>query len=251
MKQKDDLIKLLNLNYLRLTNKTVSCGDMDMPAVTCNTEVFPDYIALYKEIGLYHKTDRTAVAFYEYDDDFDGKNGLLWAINYDVTERLDYFKKRFNRVKYIIVPDYSVLGDIHREENNHRLFIARIAALWFIHDIGSVVIPNITFPDASYSKIALDGYEESSVAAISTKGHMNDPAEIQRLRENIHLTVDRLSNLKTLIVYDVCSTNDKTLEIFSYAAEKGIEIIIPENTLKLRNMQLYGDRHDPQKAVVI
>ena len=78
---------------------------------------------------------------------------------------------------------------------------------------------------------------------------MVDPAENLRLRANIRLTVDKMPNLKTLIVYDVCSTNDATLDTFSYAIEKGIEIVIPDNTLKERNMTLYQERHT-RKAVV-
>lgn len=116
--------------------------------------------------------------------------------------------------------------------------------------LGAVVIPNITFPTEESVDFALDGYEESSVVAISTKGHMDDPIENQRLRANIRLTVNKLPKLKTFIAYDVCGTNDATLDTFSYAIKKGIEIIIPNNTLKNRNMTLYQKRHNSKKAVV-
>lgn len=79
---------------------------------------------------------------------------------------------------------------------------------------------------------------------------MDDPAENQRLRANIRLTVDKLPKIKTIVAYDVCGTNDATLDTFSYATEKGIEIIIPDNTLKERNMLLYQERRTPRKAVV-
>lgn len=250
MKYNENLIKLLNLSYLNLTNKTVSCGTMDLPAINCNVTVFPDYIALYSEKSLYHKTERTAVAFYEFDEDFDGKFGLFWAIYHDVEDRLEYFKERFKGVRYVIVPDYSELGDIHRIENNHRLFRGRIVGLWFMFVIGAVVIPNITFPTEESADFALDGYEECSVVAFSTKGHMSEPAENQRLRDNIRLTVDKLPNIKTIIVYDVCSTNEATLDTFSYAVEKGVKIVIPDNTLKSRNMVLFRERHESRKAVV-
>lgn len=249
MKHNDNLIRLLNLNYLTLTNRTVSCDGMDLPALNCNVAVLPDYIALYSQKNLYHKTDHTAVAFFQFDEDFDGKYGLYWAIYYNVEERLAYFKERFKGVKYVIVPDFSELGDIHKIENNYRLFKGRIIGLWFIFEIGAVVIPNITFPTEESADFALDGYEDCSVAAISTKGHMDDPAENQRLRAIIRLTVDKMPNLKTLIVYDVCSTNDATLDTFSYAIEKGIEIVFPDNTLKERNMISYQKRHATRKAV--
>ena len=249
MKKNNNLISLLNLNYLTLTNRTVSSGDMDLPAINCNVSVCPDYIALYSQTSLYHKTEHTAVAFFQFDEDFDGKYGLYWAIYYNVKERLEYFKERFKGVKYVIIPDFSELGDIHKIENNYRLFKGRIIGLWFMFEIGAIVIPNITFPTEESADFALDGYEESSVAAISTKGHMDDIAENLRLRANIRLTVDKLPNLKTLVVYDVCSTNDATLDTFSYAIEKGIDIIIPDNTLKNRNMTLYQERNNSRKAV--
>lgn len=159
-------------------------------------------------------------------------------------------KERFKGVKYVIIPDFSELGDIHKIENNYRLFKGRIIGLWFIFEIGAVVIPNIAFPTEESAGFALDGYEECSVVAISTKGHMDDPAENQRLRANIRLTVDKLPKIKTIVAYDVCGTNDATLDTFSYATEKGIEIIIPDNTLKERNMLLYQERRTPRKAVV-
>lgn len=252
MKKYSNLAQLLNLNYLRLTNKTVSCGSMDLPAIDCNIEVMPDFIALYSEPGLYHKTPQTAVAFYEYDAEFDGKNGLYWAIYHNDEQRLAEFKARFQGVRYMIIPDYSELGDIHRIENDYRLFKGRIVGLWFLFMIGAVAIPNITllYPDSV--NYALSGYENCSVVAISSKGHMDNPDENHRLRANIRLAVDRLPKIKSIIVYDVCGTDDKVLDAFSYASNRGIRVVIPDNTLKNRNRALYAARHlakHPGKAV--
>ena len=250
MKRYKNLINLLNLNYLHYANKSVSKGSMDIPAICCNAEIFPDFIALYSETGLYHKTDRTAVGFFQYDDDFDGKDGLWWAIYYNDEKRLAYFKERFKGVKYVIVPDYSELGDIHKIENDYRLFRGSIVGLWFMFEIGAVVLPNITFPTIESCESAIKRYEGSSVVLFSTKGHMDDPEENKRLRENICLTVDKMPEIKTILAYDICSTNDATFDTFSYAAQKGIKIIIPDNTLKTRNMEMYRERHTPRKAVV-
>lgn len=251
LKKNENLIKLLNLNYLSLTNKTISSGCKDLPSINCNITDYPDYIALYGQPGLYHKTSHTAVDFFQFDEDFDGKYGLYWAIYYNVEERLAYFKERFRGVKYVIIPDFSELGDTHKIENEYRLFKGRIVGLWFMFEIGAIVIPNITFPTEESADFALDGYEDCSVVAISTKGHMDDPAENQRLRSNIRLTVDKLPILKTFIVYDVCGTNDETLNTFSYATSKGISLIIPDNTLKCRNMIQYQERRNNRKAVVV
>ena len=236
-------MKLLNLHYLKYANKTVSCGEFDMPALYCNIDTYPDYIALYSNVKDYHKTERTAISFYQFDSVFDGKDGLFWAIYFDDKVRLEYFKERFKGVKYIITPDYSILGDIHNVENIHRIFRARIVAIWFIVEIGAIAIPNISFSDSKTAEKALSGLEESSVIAISTKGHIQDPTERDRLRENIKLIVDNL-NLKTIILYDVCGNEDETRSLLSYATDKGIELIIPSNSLKERNIVLRRNEGD-------
>lgn len=234
MKNKKTLSRLLNYNFLNYTNKTVSCGEKDLPALYCKTDIYPDFLALYDEPKLYHKTDRTAVCFYQYDSVFDGKRGLYEAIYHDDNARLNYFKKRFEGVQFVIAPDYSEFGDIHVIENEYRLFKARVVAIWFIVEIGAVVIPNISFPTERSAAFALNGYEECSVVAMSTKSHLQNSVEHERLLWKIQYTVDHL-NLKTIVVYDCCGTNDKAMESFAYAVNKGIDIIIPDNTLKTRN----------------
>ena len=140
MKTRKTLSRLLNYSFLNYTNKTRSCGEKDLPALYCKTEVYPDYLALYSEPSLYHKTDRTGVCFYQFDSVFDGRRGLYDAIYHDDTARLTYFKKRFEGVKFFISPDYSEFGDIHIIENEYRLFKSRVVAIWFIVEIGAVVI---------------------------------------------------------------------------------------------------------------
>ena len=234
MKSKQTLRKLLNYSFLNYTNKTQSCGSKDLPALYCNTEVYPDFLALYSEPKLYHKTDRTGVCFYQFDNAFDGKRGLFEAIYHDDKARLDYFKKRFEGVKFFIAPDYSEFGDIQTIENEYRLFKSRVVAIWLVSEVDSIVIPNISFPTERSANFALDGYECCSVVAISTKSHMQNPEEYERLIWKIQHTVDTL-NLKAIVVYDACSSNEQVMKCFAYAISKGIDIIIPDNTLKSRN----------------
>ena len=240
MKHKQNISKLLNLNYLHYTNKTISSGEKDLPALYCTTKSYPDFLALYSEPKLYCATNKTAVCFYNYDEDFDGKNGLYWAIYHNDEKRLSFFRDRFRGVRYFIAPDCSVLGDIHWIEDEYRLFKIRVLALWFLFELDAVVIPNITFPTEDSYRFALNGLEKCTVVCMSTKGHMNDPLEKQRLRRSIRLTIDTLPLLKVIIVYDVCGTNETAFDLFSEAVKRGIEIIIPDNTLKNQNRKRAG-----------
>ncbi len=234
MKIKTNLDKLLNIGFAKVLNHTVCCGEMDMPELICDIDKYPDYIALYKDVSQYHATENTCVAFYHYDSVFDGKNGIFQSIYNDNIKALDSLKKKFEGVRYIITPDYSILGDLPLIENIHRIYKARLVGAWFMQNTSAIAIPNISIADKRTEKYALDGLEKCTAVAFSTKGHMNSSNERKRLEYNIKATVDRL-NLKAIIVYDVCSDNIATLKVFDYAIQKGIKIIIPDNSLKERN----------------
>lgn len=76
--KKKDYKKLLNLNFTELTNQTYSIGTYDLPYVTCPSNIYIDYLALYSHKFEYNKTSNTAVCFYQYDNIFDGLYGLFW-----------------------------------------------------------------------------------------------------------------------------------------------------------------------------
>lgn len=238
---KTDLASPLNLGFVRLTNLTHATGEHDLPALSCNTEVFPDYIALSGYPAQFYETPLTAVGFWEYDVKFDGYDGLYNAIYHDNHKRLDYFKKRFAGVRIFFTPDYSQFGDICDIENNYRLFRARIVGIWFAVELGAVVIPFITAPTMKDMPLALDGLEDCSVVAFSTKGYVNNAHERAVLKEMVRLTIDRL-RLKAIVVYDVCATNDAVDGIFAYAKDKGVRIVVPSNALKRRNIARREER---------
>ena len=47
---------LLNLNIVRLLNKAKLIGRFGLPQIQCNTLVYPDFLAVYKERRLYTRT---------------------------------------------------------------------------------------------------------------------------------------------------------------------------------------------------
>ncbi len=243
-KEQLNLRKLLLLNYQKFTNKTHYAGKYDIPSLYCNTNIYPDFIALYSEKSYYHKTELTAVGFFQYDEDFDGQHGLYNAIYYNNVNDLTKFKERFRGVKFVFSPDYSLIEDTDVVENIYRLKKMRVVSLWFIHEIGAVVIPLISFPSFNTIDCYLDGLENSSVVGISTKGHIDEPNEYKILRETIKYLVENKNNLKAIIVYDVCGNNKKTYDAFEIAIEAGIKIIIPNNSLKEQNWKRWSKNHE-------
>lgn len=82
----------------------------------------------------------------------------------------------------------------------------------------------------------LDGLENCKTVAFSTKGSMKKSKERDLLIAAIAKTVDTL-DLKSIIVYSVSIDSETIMNLFSYAKRKNIEIIIPDNSLKLRNIE--------------
>lgn len=236
MKKMPDQLKKkrLLLHYLDYTNKTHKNGKLELPSVQCNTDVLPDYIALFSQQCDYHHTQKTAIAYFQFDDLFNGQHGLFNAIYYNNKKDLRMFRKRFKGVRFAIAPDCSECGDVDLLENLHRLKQSRVMSLWLTIEMGICVIPLITFPNLETLPFVLDGLKECSVVAFSTKGYINDAVERYILMNAIKLTVDTL-HLKSILVYDVCKTEEKARAIFEYAAQRGVKIVIPDNILKNRN----------------
>lgn len=229
--------RLLNYNFLDLTNKAPRSKILGMPMLHCDTKIYPDFLALYPETGLYHKTFRTAVTFYSYDIVFDGKNGLFQAIYFHDTPRLDYFQKRFSGVNFIISPDYSVFGDIPEAENQYRIWKARIVSLWLGSATQAVIIPNVSYANERSFPLYFAGLEQCKVVAFSTKAHMRNSKERALLKSAVRYAVDHLP-LDAIIVYSACGLESHCLKLFQYAISKGIQVVIPENTLHHRNVLL-------------
>lgn len=90
-------------------------------------------------------------------------------------------------------------------------------------------------PTPTSVDFALDGLEDCHVVAFSTKGYVDNPLEREILKQIVQLTVDTL-DLHTIVVYDVCKDNHAVEDIFAYALERGIKVVVPMNTLKERNI---------------
>lgn len=235
MRNKKDLQRLLNLNYLDLTNQTVCVGRFDLPKIFCEIDEYPDYLALYSQPCEYHKTPNTCVTFYDYDVKFDGRDGLYEAIYWKDEKRLEEFKNRFRGVKYFISPDYSQCGDVPAYHNINRLGRSREVAIWLSLNTEASVIPNMPCCCEEDLEFFCDGLEEVTVVAFSTKGRTDKQIDIDLLEKSVLVAIEKLPKLKAIIVYDTSVANELVDKLFAPARVKGIRVIVPDNILKQRN----------------
>ncbi|MDO4460281.1 MAG: DUF4417 domain-containing protein [Clostridia bacterium] len=241
MRKKKNLRKLLNLGILDYTNLTPKYGDLDMPYIRCKKVPDIDYMATYSQPSTYFHSKGTCVTFFEYDVFFDGLYGLWNGIYYGVKEIQDFYLERFQGVKYFVAPDYSKCGDVSEAENYHRQFRSRIVSIWLALNLNAIVIPLVSCANDAGMKYMLDGMDDCTVVAFNAKGPMGDPVQLEIFIQSIKYTVDRLKNLKVIIVYASSPDKEKVREIFKYAIEAGIEVRIPDNMLQSRNRLIGGD----------
>lgn len=240
--KKDKLKKKLNLGFADLINKTYTVGKYELLHIDSPSDIDIDFLALYSHPNEYNKTSKTAVCFYEYDNKFDNKFGLYKAIEDDDILLLKKFQKRFENAYAFISPDYSQIGDGLLSDNINNIQKARKVSLWLIYECDKLVIPNITYSNEESLEYFLDGYETSKVVAMSLKGSLNNEDQLDLLNKAIDKMLEKLIYLKKIIVYTSSINDEKILDIFKKAIDKGIKIIIPDNTLRTRNLVLKNSK---------
>ncbi len=237
MSNKNNLQKKLNLNYTWLTRQVYKEGPFDMPILYCKDDYEPDFLALYGEIGLYHKTKYTTICFHQNDYIFNGPKGICNAVYYDDKKYLNEFKKRFKGCHYFIMPDCSLTHDQDKWDIIFRMAIMRLACLWLTFELEAHVIPLITYGVDETFDLMLTGLKECETVAFSIKGSLLETCKKEQLLRAIKYTVDNLKKLRSIIVYDNCMNDQVVYGVFEYATKNGIKLIIPSNTLKERNRQ--------------
>lgn len=218
-------------------------GDYDMPIIGNFDDITViDYVALYSDVSEYGKTDNTCVAFYQYDHVFDGIHGLYNSIIYQDDERLDKFRKRFEGVKFIIGPDYSLFGDFPNSLQIFNVYKSRICVCWLIANTKAKVIPNVRWTFPFTYEYCFDGIMRGSNIAIGVLGQVRDKENKKMFLDGFKKAIDRIEPRCILVYGFVTETNFD--EFFGYAKAKGIKVIIPHSKIDRYKKEdaIYGTR---------
>ena len=83
--------------------------------------------------------------------------------------------------------------------------------------------------------IFCSGIEKCSVLALSLKSHVRRASERNLTKAAVKYAVDNM-HLRVIVVYSGCGKDETALAILKYAIDNGVKIIIPNNSLRERNM---------------
>ena len=92
----------------------------------------------------------------------------------------------------------------------------------------------MSYTDEKSFEIMIDGIEDCKVVCFSAMSCLTNEKDKKKLVEAIKYTVDHL-NLNAIVVYTSTPHNDKIYEIFKYAIDNNVKIIIPDNTIRESN----------------
>jgi len=218
-------------------------GDFDMPIIGNFDDVSAiNYLALYSDLQDYHRTDNTCICFYQYDHIFDGIHGLYNSIVYQDFNRLDRFKKRFEGVKYIISPDYSIYGDFPNALQIFNIYKSRVCMAWLMENTSAIIIPNVRWASPFSYDYCFDGIMKGSNIAVGLLGLMHNKDNIKMFLDGFKKAIDTIIP-KSIIVYGFI-TNQNINDFLGYAIIKGIPIIIPHSKIDMYKKEdaIYGVR---------
>lgn len=233
----DRIISDRNLGFAHILERTLLVGKHDLPAMPNTASVLPDYIALSSQPGEFKHSPLTGIGWWEDDYRFDGARGIFEAIRRNDEKLQKRWIDKLKGANFIFTPDYSCSSDVSDIVEHYQQYISRVVGLWLLFEIGAMPIPTIFASSARRLESMLDGFESTEVVAFSTKGYLRKPEEMDNLKDMVHLTVDSLDSLKAIVVYDTSSTNSVVTELFSYASEKGIKVLTPDNRLRVLHQQ--------------
>lgn len=219
-------------------NNVVVTGKYDIPVVGYFGDELPDYLALYSNVQDYRKTKNTCVSFFQFDDKFDSIYGIWNAIISNNEKLQKRYIERFENVKFVVCPDYSITGDMPKAMQIFNVFRSRVVAIWLREKCGCTIIPNLRFNNSKSYDFCFDGIAYNSVVCLSILGLCSKPIDVQNLINGLHEAIIRIRP-KTIILFGMCK-DKKFNKIFTECIENNIRILRPETKDLDYRRTLYG-----------
>lgn len=183
----------------------------DMPIVGSNIDELPCSLFSYQKIGKKRISfpSKTALHFYIFDYLFDGEHGV-WNALIRGTE----FKTGFNLDKlkwfdYIIVPDYSLYGDLPIEWQIRNVYRSRVVA-YALQKLGFKVIINARWSDERSYEFCFTGIKNGSIVAVGTHGCSKELADRYLFDRGLVELIKRVKP-RNIIFYGSITNSVKTI----------------------------------------
>ena len=131
--------------------------------------VLPSRLIPYSKINQADPNDNAYVHFYQDDYIFDGTYGIWNALLYDNQFKRGFCFDKLKNVKGIICPDYSIYGDMPKDQKIWNVGRSRRIGSYF-NRLGIPAIPNVHWLGPESYEYCFAGLRFKSIIAVSTLG---------------------------------------------------------------------------------
>ena len=191
----------------------------DIPYVYVREDVIlPDKLISYSKINQADPSENVFVHFYQDDYIFDGTYGIWNALLYDNQFKKGFCFEKLDKVSGIICPDYSIYGDMPKDQKIWNVGRSRRIGSYF-NRIGIPAIPNAHWLGSDSYEYCLAGLRLHSIIAVSTLGCLRSSLDYQLFMPGLIYLIENIQP-KTLILY-----GSLTEEIRSILESHGIEYL--------------------------
>lgn len=182
----------------------------DIPYVdVIEDSVLPDKLISYGKINQADPNSNTFAHFYQDDYIFDGTYGIWNALLYDHQFKKGFYFEKLNNVKGIICPDYSIYGDMPKDQKIWNVGRSRRIGSYF-NRIGIPAIPNVHWLGPESYEYCFAGLRKNSILAISTLGCLRSNLDKSLFIPGLIYLVDNYKP-STLILYGTSTEEIKRI----------------------------------------
>ena len=182
----------------------------DIPYVDVIQDVvLPDHLIPYSKVDRSDPDKNVFVHFYQDDYIFDGTYGIWNALLYDRQFKKGFCFEKLKNVKGIICPDYSIYGDMPKDQKIWNVGRSRRIGSYF-NRIGIPAIPNAHWLDPESYEYCFAGLRKNSVIAVSTLGCLRSNLDRSLFMPGLHYLFENYKPT-VLILYGSLTSDIKTL----------------------------------------
>lgn len=188
-----------------------SKGKYDMPIVRSNIDKLPEYLESYQRAGRKYKVilPGTALHFYVFDYIFDGEYGIWNAFIRGVEFKKGFSLDKLDGYDYIIIPDFSLYGDMPVAMQIWNIYRARVIA-YALQQLGYKVIINVRWTDENSYEFCFAGIEEGSIVAVGSYGCSKSLADRHLFDKGLEELINRV-HPESIIFYGTVTDSMKVI----------------------------------------
>lgn len=200
-----------------LKNADFKTGFYQFPAIKNCPIGKPKGTVLWSKRHLCQDKASNALIFYEYDGNFDDKEGIYNILKYGTDAEIEALIDELKQYAFVICPDYSVYGNFPVYKQIDAM--ARSREVGFIlQDRGVKVIVNFRATHEWSYEAALSGLSIGQTVAIGSLGALRDGESRKLLKDSIIALAECVCP-KVVIVYGYAPD-----DVFGPLKDRGAEI---------------------------